>query len=57
MTTNRKPYDTKNIFVIDIADYWNLREHPLYFCLDSKSRPYIKIDEAPFPKSIKITSL
>lgn len=57
MTTIRKPYDTKSIFSIYITDYWNLQEHPLYFCLDDKSKPYIKIDEVPFPNSIKITSL
>ena len=54
----KKVFDQKSFSGRELVDYWNLKEHPLYISLESKTlSPYFKIDEEPFLDSDAIYSI
>jgi len=54
----RKIFDQKSFCGRELVDYWNLKEHPLYISLESKTiSPYFQIDEEPFLDSVAIYSI
>lgn len=50
-------YQTKLIAGVELRDYWNLEQHPLFFKLNKKEKPYIHVDEVYFEGSTKTDSL